>query len=106
MGPLSVKGLTWQGEEARSISANALTGNMLCTRHNSVLSGLDARAGQFYSELVDVEPYLRDNYGNSTRIRLFSGHDWLSKVLRFDLIPGFGDVSFPMRAGGARRSVW
>jgi hypothetical protein len=83
MGPLSVEGLTWLGGETKNISAKALTANILCTRHNAALSGLDSSAGQFYRELVDVGQYLRRGAA-ATRVRLFSGNDielWLLKVL-------------------------
>jgi len=65
MSPLDViKGFTWPTGKSAAISSKSPTANVLCTRHNSALSPLDDRAGQFYRELVDAENFLRNDEQN------------------------------------------
>lgn len=77
---VSVSGFPWLKGEEKLLSFSNLTSNCLCTRHNSLLSPLDAAAGAFFNALK------LSDLGRSSPSRryLFSGHDierWLLKTL-------------------------
>jgi len=82
---LRVKGLHWipDGEE-RCIPPDALKAKVLCTRHNSALSGLDAMAAQFFLALDAIDEEFGPREAEAAeRVRVFNGHDverWLLKM--------------------------
>lgn len=81
-GPLTVSGLAWMGNKEMKLAANSLVANVLCKRHNTALSQLDTRAGQFFQELRAAEEYLASTTVGS-HFCLFNGNDmerWLLKV--------------------------
>jgi hypothetical protein len=96
MSPLGTsEGFTWLNGKTAAIPMDRLKANILCTRHNAALSRLDARAGQFYRELVAVDEILRSGKQES-RVGLFNGHDlelWLLKVLCGMMAAGIADHS-------------
>lgn len=78
---LRVSGLRWQeaGKE-KVLSPNALTSKILCDRHNSALSPLDAIAVSLFSAFHEVGAA----GGGRQLLQVFSGHDmerWLLKIL-------------------------
>ena len=77
---LSVSGLPWTGEESKNIPPSSLSSNILCVRHNNILSGLDSIALRLFHAFDE------SNLSNKTtkELLLFSGHDlerWLLKTL-------------------------
>jgi hypothetical protein len=80
-GDFSVSGLPWLSEgEAKILGSKSLTANCLCSKHNSVLSPLDAAALYFFSALK----LCLDREADSMRY-LLSGHDlerWLLKTAK------------------------
>src|SRR5215467_4925698 len=49
---LRIAGLAWQKGETRDLPIKALRANVLCVRHNSAWSQLDAMAGRFFRALA------------------------------------------------------
>ena len=91
-----------------TIPVSALTANVLCTRHNTALSPLDARVGQFYHELADAEEFLR-NDEQEPRVRLFSGHDlelWSLKLLCGLVAAGVADHPAGKTARHHQLAAW
>jgi len=82
---LRIAGLEWQKGETRDLPIKALRANVLCVRHNSAWSQLDAMAGRFFRALAE----LYDDLGRRTLSRkpiwhLFSGEElelWLLKTI-------------------------
>lgn len=78
---LTVSGFPWLSTgQQRIVSPKSLTANVLCTRHNSALSGLDDTAVRFF------EAFNEDRAAGSGQqlLHLFCGHDlerWLLKIL-------------------------
>jgi hypothetical protein len=77
---LRVGGFRWIKGEDQVLSPNALASKMLCKRHNSALSQLDAIAIRLFKAFDE------DGVSGSGQqlIHLFSGHDierWLLKIL-------------------------
>ena len=81
-----VSGFPWQEPSTeKRVGINALVANVLCARHNSALSPLDAEAGRFFRTLREfdrglrvAEPHKEDDFV------LFCGEDlerWLLKLL-------------------------
>lgn len=83
-GPLTVSGLTWlQDGTTKELPLRALRANILCRRHNTALSPIDATIGQLFRRLVSPEELDTSN-SDEPKMYLFSGHDlerWLLKVL-------------------------
>lgn len=77
---LTVKGLSWTGNESKKISPRALASKVLCDRHNSALAPLDAIALQIFQAFDE-----RGAIGSGKKVlHLFSGYDlerWLLKIL-------------------------
>ncbi|MHB1344031.1 MAG: hypothetical protein ACYCX3_06695 [Thermoleophilia bacterium] len=78
---LSVSGFPWQAAgEVQVLTPNALASKILCDRHNSALSALDATARSLFRAFDDEQAI-----GSGRQLMfLFSGHDlerWLLKVL-------------------------
>lgn len=88
--------------ETRELSVNALASNMLCTRHNSALSPLDAVAATTVDYLradqVDLE-----QPEDGSAFTLISGHLWERWMLK--LLLG-GMASGSLGAGGQRLEAW
>lgn len=77
---LRVRGLPWLKAEAQGIPPSAFAARILCKRHNSALSGLDAIAVRLF-KAFDEEGAAGSG---QQLIYLFSGHDlerWLLKIL-------------------------
>jgi len=78
---LCVGGVPWLKKgEVKSIPPASLTSKILCDRHNSSLSSLDAIAGKLYNSLIDAG----DNINKIGSLIIFCGYDierWLLKVL-------------------------
>jgi hypothetical protein len=81
-----IAGLAWIPKgETRDLPIEALRANVLCVRHNSAWSQLDAMAGRFFRALAE----LYDDLGRRTLSRkpiwhLFSGEElelWLLKTI-------------------------
>lgn len=77
---LRVGGLPWVKGEAQAMPPSALTSRVLCDRHNSALSPLDAIAVRLFKSLDE-----EGAAGSGQQLLyLFSGHDlerWLLKIL-------------------------
>jgi hypothetical protein len=78
---LRVSGLKWQeaGQE-KVLSPKALASKILCDRHNSALSSLDAIAARLFGAFNEE----RASGSGRQLLHLFSGHDlerWLLKIL-------------------------
>lgn len=77
---VTVSGLPWLKGQSKSLGFGALTANCLCTRHNSLLSPIDAAGAKFFEAV--------QNCGTTTARPplqyLLSGHDlerWLLRSL-------------------------
>jgi len=86
-GELKIEGVRWldKGEERR-LSPDALASKMLCNRHNSALSTIDAQALRLFNAMVQLNEELGEGSAQRQRERvwLFNGHDierWMLKVL-------------------------
>src|SRR5260221_4601972 len=88
-----IAGLAWIPKgETRDLPIEALRANVLCVRHNSAWSQLDAMAGRFFRALAE----LYDDLGRRTLSRkpiwhLFSGEElelWLLKTILGFFNPG------------------
>jgi hypothetical protein len=81
-GSLRVSGAPWSPDLGRPFRVNALTARILCQRHNSQLSGLDAAAASICAALRDADRELTHEGGESW-VRPVSGlllERWLLKV--------------------------
>ena len=83
---LTVVGLPWlKREEHRKLNPASLVANILCDRHNNVLSPLDAVAIRFFKALDQIEQeFLNEKTACKERVFLFNGHDierWMLKTL-------------------------
>jgi hypothetical protein len=91
-GPLKVSGLDYsQPEDVKTIGIDNFASNMLCERHNGVLSDLDGVAGQFFGTFDEINRWLVDSDQPETRVFLFNGADierWLLKLLCGALVSG------------------
>jgi hypothetical protein len=80
-GPLTIGGLPGQAPgTVNQLSVDALRSNILCTRHNSALSPLDALAARFFGSF----PHVTGNVPPKAGLRLFCGPDierWMLKIL-------------------------
>jgi hypothetical protein len=78
-GGLRASGFPWQrGSEPQQLPPDAFASRMLCTRHNSALSNLDAMALRLLAACDEPAGF------RGAFLHLFSGHDierWLLKVL-------------------------
>ncbi|MDH5178964.1 MAG: hypothetical protein OEY07_04805 [Gammaproteobacteria bacterium] len=77
---LSVSGFSWTGTDTKTVPPSALASNILCERHNNILSGLDSIALKLFHALDESD--LSDT--DDKELLLFSGHDlerWLLKTL-------------------------
>jgi len=77
---LTVSGLPWLGNEHKVVSPDSLASKVLCERHNSALSPLDAIAVSLFQAFDEQDV----NGSGQQLIHLFSGHDverWLLKIL-------------------------
>jgi hypothetical protein len=93
-GLIKISGFHWQpkGERKRSISMTSLTGKVLCSRHNTMLSPLDSKALRFFkSFLIAGEEFQDQQLRLVERVWLFNGHDierWMLKSLIGTIISG------------------
>lgn len=53
-GSVSIRGFPWCAEQFKTVGINSLTANILCRKHNSDLSELDAAAGNVWRALREV----------------------------------------------------
>ena len=97
---LRVGGYPWIKGNDQALPPNALASKMLCKRHNSALSQLDAIAVRLF-QAFDEE---RVSGSGQQLIHLFSGHDierWLLKILcglafsKSIQLEGEADLSIP-----------
>jgi hypothetical protein len=76
---ISITGFPWLNSgEQRSISKTSLTAKVLCSRHNSVLSGLDSTALLLFTYLMGL------NIEENQEVLLVNGEEierWMLKVL-------------------------
>jgi hypothetical protein len=84
-GVVAIDGFFWQPPgEQKIVGINSLTGNILCVRHNSALSPLDAEAGQFMRTIKHIHASLgRRSLSRKTTISIVSGEaleQWILKV--------------------------
>jgi hypothetical protein len=82
---IRVGGAPWLGEgEHREIPVSRLVANILCTRHNTALSPLDAEAGKFFAWVQEAFADLnRKTLSRKEPVHLVSGEImelWLLKV--------------------------
>lgn len=85
-GGVLTSGMRWMDLGERKIfPVSSLQSNILCTRHNSVLSGLDTVGGRFFCQVRDFQNSFNDKTSKkSMETSLFNGHDverWMLKVL-------------------------
>jgi hypothetical protein len=77
---LTVQGLPWVKGESQVVSPDSLASKILCERHNTALSRLDALAVRLFQAFDE-----QSVHGSGQQLlHLFSGHDlerWLLKVL-------------------------
>src|SRR5262245_53252730 len=84
-GVIRISGFHWQpeGERKRPISMSSLTGKVLCSRHNTMLSPLDSKALRFFkSFLIAGDEFQDPQLKLVERVWLFNGHDlerWMLK---------------------------
>jgi len=84
-GPITVLGMPWQNGQAAELKPKALAANILCSRHNSALSPLDAAAADAFRILRHFQDDQRldaDPHGHEVAIT--AGADlerWLLKLL-------------------------
>jgi hypothetical protein len=82
---IDVEGLSWLNGEKKKLPAKRLESNILCTRHNEALSGLDNIAKRFFLSIQRIDKeYAIDINENTDRVFLFNGHDierWALKTL-------------------------
>lgn len=124
-GRVTVDGFPWQDAGASGrVAPAALTGKILCSRHNHALSPLDAVASRLFQRIDQFHHEIVDTAGKyENRFFLFNGHDierWMLKVLCGAVVSGnaeirtgasnwrppmewlkilFGEESFPLRCG-------
>lgn len=85
-GPeLRVRGMPWQREEVAHYSPDNLVARILCRRHNSAMSPLDAHAIRFFSALeVGLSHAQRRSLSSKSRFFMTSGDGlelWAMKTL-------------------------
>jgi hypothetical protein len=86
-GQIKVNGFPWQPDraESRALPTQALTGKILCTRHNAALSPLDSVAIKFFGAFITIGTEFQDASLKSVeRMYAFNGHDierWMLKTL-------------------------
>ena len=84
-GSADVSGLKWAGTETVGLPTAALTAKVLCRRHNSALSPLDAEAGRLFEVARDADEVLADDATHATSsFDVINGPDiqrWLLKCL-------------------------
>jgi hypothetical protein len=80
---VKIIGLPWQEKDKFNLlSRNSLKSNILCTKHNSLLSPFDAEMGRFFRTIIDNDLNLISKKPNS-EISTFCGNDlerWMLKV--------------------------
>lgn len=88
-GQVQIGGLPWQEANIlQSLGVSSLVSNMLCERHNSLLSKLDEEAGIFFRTLNSVDKH-RDEVQPNTQIDGPSIERWFLKVI-CGLVAGLG----------------
>jgi hypothetical protein len=83
---INVTGAPWlKPDEMRTVGIGRLTSKILCKRHNSAFSGLDATASRFFQILTDVNINLATaSLSRQKQCYLLNGEDlemWAAKVL-------------------------
>jgi hypothetical protein len=85
MGSGRVSGFAWQSGETKELDFASLTSKILCDRHNSALSPLDAEAGELFMALGEIDAALADAAPAApSKDYSLNGADlerWLLKVL-------------------------
>jgi hypothetical protein len=82
-GRFKVQGLRWQGDDISQLSVKGMQAKILCQRHNSALSPLDAEAGEMFRVIQKYQGLMESSYP----INLFAIFDgpsierWLVKFL-------------------------
>lgn len=84
-GSAEVSGLRWLKGETRRLPADAIVAKILCDRHNSALSPLDAEAGRLFETLREFDAAFADTaVPTSSSLAVLNGSDierWLLKCL-------------------------
>ncbi|HEY6458581.1 MAG TPA: hypothetical protein VIY73_00480 [Polyangiaceae bacterium] len=76
-------GFPWQREERQRVGVAALTANILCGRHNTVLSPIDNQGARLFRTVRRIEESLQGGDG-AQGVYLFPGVDierWMLKAL-------------------------
>lgn len=85
IGKSPISGLAWLNGEVKDLSPASLTSKILCERHNSVLSPLDAEAGKLFDALGEIDAALGDTAPPApSKEWVLNGADlerWLLKTL-------------------------
>jgi len=94
-GRVTIDGFPWQNAAAvSSVPPATLTGKILCSRHNSALSPLDAVAAMLFRRIDEFHHEIRDRkYEN--RFFLCNGHDierWMLKTLCGAVVSGNAEM--------------
>ena len=81
---IDVCGLSWLPKERlKSIGKSSLTARMLCTGHNSALSGLDSEIAKLVDAIFSVDEDFRSNAPKSHSYKIDGSHveRWILKML-------------------------
>lgn len=89
--------MPWQEPgETQKLTSSALVANILCTRHNSSLSPLDALAGNAFDALAASASYAASQrHGGKIMYQLVSGHGlelWMYKLMAGTYFGGIAAV--------------
>jgi len=102
---LILKGVAWlKPGESKRIPAETFAAKILCKRHNSALSGLDAAATDFFSILMKIDKELKAPTGRDIAKHGLSGVDferWMLKVMIGSLYCG----NSPFHNGRSYRGI-
>lgn len=81
---VNIKGLSWQGfGKIQTLPKAGLAANILCTRHNEMLSPFDAEMGRFHRTIVQYNKGFATTTPHN-ELSIFSGEDlekWLLKTV-------------------------
>lgn len=85
-GNVEISGFSWQkAEEWKSIPAKKMTSNILCGRHNSALSPLDAVITRFSDAINEIDrAIILESHKEVPKYFLFNGYDverWMLKTI-------------------------
>jgi hypothetical protein len=103
-GLIDASGFPWARGATKKVSPAALATKVLCTRHNSALSPLDAIADRLFSHMYGFRSELSGQTPSTgDQAALFNGHDierWMVKLLSGLLYSGNSSI------GGRKVDGW